>query len=165
MASEAPAFASVIDPDAFLEPGSMPERIAAFCARTGQSAPQTPGSFVRTCLESLAFRYRQVLESLDEVTGRRIGTIHIVGGGSKNSLLNRFVAEATGRTVVAGPGEATAIGNLLVQAMGAGEIDGLEGLRAIVRDSFELERFEVKGAAPEWDRAYEKYLKIVSARG
>ena len=164
MASGAAPFASVIDPDAFLEPGSMPERIAAFCARTGQSAPQTPGSFVRTCLESLAFRYRQVLESLEEVTSRRIGTIHIVGGGSKNSLLNRFVAEATGRTVVAGPGEATAIGNLLVQALGAGEIGGLEGLRAIVRDSFELERFEVKGAAAEWDRAYEKYLKIVNSK-
>jgi rhamnulokinase len=106
-----------------------------------------------------------VLESLEEVTSRRIETIHIVGGGSKNSLLNRFVAEATGRTVVAGPGEATAIGNLLVQALGAGEIEGLEGLRAIVRDSFELERFEAKGATPQWDRAYEKYLKIVSARG
>ncbi|MDR3719222.1 MAG: rhamnulokinase [Bryobacteraceae bacterium] len=165
MAAEAPPFASIIDPDAFLEPGSMPERIAAFCVRTGQSAPQNVGSFVRTCLESLAFRYRQVLESLDEVTGRRIGTIHIVGGGSKNGLLNRFVAEATGRTVIAGPGEATAIGNLLVQAMGAGEIDGLKGLRAVVRDSFELERYETKGATPEWDRAYEKYLKIVSARG
>ena len=113
---------------------------------------------------SLAFRYRQVLESLEGVTGRRIETIHIVGGGSKNALLNRFVAEATGRTVVAGPGEATAIGNLLVQAMGAGEIDGLEGLRAVVRSSFELERFDAKDASPEWDRAYEKYLKIVSTR-
>ncbi len=164
MASGAEPFAAVIDPDAFLEPGSMPERIAAFCARTGQTAPQNPGSFVRTCLESLAFRYRQVLESLEGVTGRRIETIHIVGGGSKNALLNRFVAEATGRTVVAGPGEATAIGNLLVQAMGAGEIDGLAGLRSVVRNSFELERFEAKDATPEWDRAYDKYLKIVSAR-
>jgi rhamnulokinase len=164
MAAEAQPFASVIDPDAFLEPGSMPERIAGFCARTGRTAPRTTGSFVRTCLESLAFRYRQVLESLEEVTGRRIQTIHIVGGGSKNSLLNRFVADATGRTVVAGPGEATAIGNLLVQAIGAGEVDGLKGLRAIVRSSFELETFEAKGAAPEWDRAYEKYLKIVGAK-
>jgi len=164
MASAAPPFVAVIDPDAFLEPGSMPERIAAFCARTGQATPQTPGSFVRTCLESLALRYRQVLESLDEVTNRRIATIHIVGGGSKNGLLNRFVAEATGRAVVAGPGEATAIGNLLVQALGAGEIDGLKGLREVVRNSFELQRYESQGAAPEWDRAYEKYLKIVNAK-
>jgi rhamnulokinase len=161
MAAKAEPFAAVIDPDAFLEPGSMPERIAAFCARTGQAAPRSHGSFVRTCLESLALRYRQVLESLDEVTGRRIGTIHIVGGGSKNRLLNQFVAEATGRPVVAGPGEATAIGNLLVQAIGAGEIDGLAGLRTVVRNSFELERFEPLSGAPEWDRAYEKYLKIV----
>lgn len=162
MASGAPPFAAVIDPDAFLEPGSMPERISAFCARTGQTAPQNPASFVRTCLESLAFRYRQVLESLEEVTGRRIETIHIVGGGSKNALLNRFVAEATGRAVVAGPGEATAIGNLLVQAMGAGQVEGLKGLRDVVRHSFELEQFEAEGATPEWDRAYEKYLKIVN---
>ena len=163
MASGAAPFAAVIDPDAFLEPGSMPERISAFCARTGQTAPQNPASFVRTCLESLAFRYRQVLESLEEVTGRRIETIYIVGGGSKNALLNRFVAEATGKTVVAGPGEATAIGNLLVQAMGAGEVDGLKGLRAVVRNSFELERFEAEGTTPEWDRAYERYLKIIAS--
>jgi rhamnulokinase len=164
MAAGAEPFAAVIDPDAFMEPGAMPGRIAALCRETGQEPPKTPGSFVRTCLESLALRYRQVLESLESVTGSRIETIHIVGGGSKNALLNRFVAEATGRTVVAGPGEATAVGNLLVQAMGAGEIEGLEGLRAVVRNSFELERIEAPGAAPEWDRAYEKYLKIVSAR-
>ena len=153
MASGAEPFAAVIDPDAFLEPGAMPERIATLCRETGQSAPETPGSIVRTCLESL-----------ESVTGSRIETIYIVGGGSKNALLNRFVAEATGRTVVAGPAEATAVGNLLVQAMGAGEIEGLEGLRAVVRNSFELERIEASDAAPEWDRAYEKYLKIVSAR-
>jgi rhamnulokinase len=164
MAAGAEPFAAVIDPDAFLEPGAMPERIATLCRETGQSAPETPGSIVRTCLESLALRYRQVLESLESVTGSRIETIYIVGGGSKNALLNRFVAEATGRTVVAGPAEATAVGNLLVQAMGAGEIEGLEGLRAVVRNSFELERIEASDAAPEWDRAYEKYLKIVSAR-
>jgi rhamnulokinase len=164
MAAGAEPFAAVIDPDAFMEPGSMPERIASLCRETGQDAPRTAGSIVRTCLESLALRYRQVLESLESVTGSRIETIYIVGGGSKNALLNRFVAQATGRTVVAGPAEATAIGNLLVQALGAGEIEGLEGLRAVVRNSFELERIEAASAAPEWDRAYEKYLKIVSAR-
>ena len=163
MASGAEPFASVIDPDSFLEPGSMPARIAELCRKTGQSVPQTPGAFVRACLESLAFRYRHVLESLEGVAGARIETIHIVGGGSKNALLNRFVADATGRTVVAGPAEATAIGNLLVQAIGAGELDGLSGLRAVVRSSFELERIEAKGASPEWERAYQKYLKLVNA--
>jgi rhamnulokinase len=162
MAAGAPAFAAILDPDAFLEPGSMPKRIAEFCARTGQTAPQTPGSFVRTCLESLALRYRQVLEMLESVTQTRLAVVHIVGGGSKNTLLNRFVAEATGRTVVAGPAEATAIGNVLVQAMGAGEVNGLAGLRAVVRDSFELERYAVSATPMEWDRAYERYLKIVN---
>lgn len=164
MAAGAEPFAAVIDPDAFMEPGGMPGKIAGLCRETGQEAPRTPGSFVRTCLESLALRYRQVLESLESVTGRRIEVIHIVGGGSKNALLNRFVAEATGRTVVAGPGEATAIGNLLVQAMGAGEVEGLAGLRAVVRASFELERIEAPGQAAAWDRAYEKYLNILSTR-
>ena len=164
MAAAAEPFAAVIDPDAFMEPGDMPERIAALCRETGENVPRTPGSFVRTCLESLALRYRQVLESLESVTGRRIEVIHIVGGGSKNGLLNRFVAEATGRAVVAGPGEATAIGNLLVQAMGAGEVEGLAGLRAVVRNSFDLERIEAPGKAEAWDRAYEKYLNIVSKK-
>ncbi|MGO9241301.1 MAG: rhamnulokinase [Bryobacteraceae bacterium] len=164
MAAAAEPFAAVIDPDAFMEPGGMPAKIAGLCRETGQEAPRTPGSFVRTCLESLALRYRQVLESLESVTGRRIEVIHIVGGGSKNGLLNRFVAEATGRAVVAGPGEATAIGNLLVQAMGAGEIEGLEGLRKVVRNSFELERIEAAGKTAAWDRAYERYLGILSTR-
>jgi rhamnulokinase len=163
MAAGAPAFASILDSDAFLEPGSMPKRIAEFCRKTGQAVPETPGAYVRACLESLALRYRQVLELLESVTGTRLAVVHIVGGGSKNALLNRFVAEATGRTVVAGPGEATAAGNLLVQALGAGEVQGLAGLRAVVRESFELERFTVDGTPAEWDRAYAKYLRIVSA--
>jgi rhamnulokinase len=164
MAAAAPAFTAIVDPDQFPDPGAMPSRIAEFCQRTGQSVPATPGSYVRTCLESLALRYRQVLEMLEKVTGTRIRVIHIVGGGSKNKLLNRFVAEATGRTVVAGPAEATAVGNVLVQALGAGEVDGLKGLRAVVRDSFELERYEGRATSPEWDRAYERYLRIVNAK-
>lgn len=162
MASGAAPFAAVINPDAFLEPGKMPERLADFCRRTGQAVPQAPGGMIRVILESLALRYRQVLESLESVSGERIEVIHIVGGGSKNSLLNRFVAEATGRTVIAGPTEATAAGNVLVQAIGAGAVEGLEGLREVIRASFELETYETKSAAPEWDRAYEKYLSVTA---
>jgi len=159
MAADAPAFTALTVPDAFLEPGHMPERLAKFCKRTGQPVPAQPGGMVRMILESLALRYRQVLESLEALTGQRIEVIHIVGGGSQNKLLNRFVAEATGRTVVAGPTEATAAGNILVQAIGAGHLDSLEAARAVVRTSFDLETIEGRPSAA-WDAAYEKYLKL-----
>jgi rhamnulokinase len=162
MAAAAPAFAALIDPDAFLDPGHMPERIAEYCRRTGQTAPEQPGGMVRTILESLALRYRRVLESLETLTGKRIEVIHIVGGGSQNKLLNRFVAEATGRTVVAGPAEATAAGNILVQAIGAGRLDSLEAARAVVRASFALETVEAH-SSKAWDLAYERYLKLTAS--
>jgi rhamnulokinase len=142
MAAEAPAHRAAIDVDAFLEPGDMPRKIAEHCRSTGQEPPATHGEFARCILESLARRYREVLENLETLSGRSIRTIHIVGGGSKNRLLNRLVADETGRTVVAGPGEATAIGNLLVQAMGAGELGSLEEIRGVARRSAELETFE-----------------------
>jgi rhamnulokinase len=129
-----------IDPDAFLEPGAMPEKIASYCKKTGQRVPGSPGEFVRVILESLASRYAEVLASLEAVTGRKIRVIHIVGGGSRNRLLNRLVAEATGRVVIAGPVEATAAGNVLVQAIGAGKVKSLEEARAIVRASFPVEK-------------------------
>ncbi|MCL4797611.1 MAG: rhamnulokinase [Bryobacteraceae bacterium] len=163
MAAQAPAFQAVLDPDAFLEPGHMPERIADYCRRTGQTAPEQPGTMVRVILESLALRYRQVLELLDELGGQRVEVIHIMGGGSKNTLLNQFVADATGRTVIAGPTEATAAGNVLVQAMGAGAVRDLEEARAVVRASFPLETFE-PGKREGWDAAYERYL-ATAARG
>jgi rhamnulokinase len=159
LAGEAKPFAAVIQPDAFLEPGGMPERIAAYCARTGQAAPAAPGPLSRVILESLALRYRQVLESLETLIGRRIGVIHIVGGGSKNQLLNQFVADATGRTVVAGPAEATAAGNILVQAMGAGALAGLKEAREVVRRSFEVEVLAPRSEAG-WEAAYEKFRRL-----
>jgi rhamnulokinase len=162
MAAGAPPFVAVIDPDHFIEPGEMPKRIAAFCRQTGQKEPESHAQFVRTALESLALRYRQVLEMIEALTGMRIEVIHIVGGGSRNGLLNQFVAAATGRTVVAGPAEATAAGNILVQAMGAGEIESLPALRRVVRDSFYLETIDAR-PDPAWDRAYESFLKIKGA--
>lgn len=162
MAAEAAPFSAVIDPDAFLDPCEMPQRIAAYCRNTGQQAPENPGEIVRVILESLSLRYRQVLEGLETMLGRRVHTIHIIGGGSRNALLNRFVADATGCSVVAGPSEATVIGNVLIQAMGAGTIASLDEARGFVRRSFPPELIE---SCPDrrWDEAYETY-KIVTAQ-
>ncbi|MBK9167769.1 MAG: rhamnulokinase [Bryobacterales bacterium] len=161
-AAAAPPFVAVLDPDAFLAPGGMPDQIAAFCARTGQPAPQDEASIARTILESLALRYRQVLEMLESLLGRRLEPIHIVGGGSRNTLLNEFVAGATGRAVMAGPAEATAAGNVLVQAMGAGAVDSIEEIRAIVRRSFDAVTVEPEPSAA-WDDAYARFLRIQGA--
>lgn len=157
MAEAARPFAAAINPDAFLEPGDMPAKIAAYCERSGQPAPATDGEYARAILESLALRYRNVMENLETLSGRKIDVIHIVGGGSRNSLLNQFVADCTGRTVVAGPSEATAIGNILVQAMGAGELADLGAARAVVRNSFELTIVEPHPSAA-WERTYQKYF-------
>ncbi|HEV2446444.1 MAG TPA: rhamnulokinase family protein [Candidatus Sulfopaludibacter sp.] len=141
MAEQAEPIGAIIDPDDFLQPGDMPSRIDAWCGARSLPAPRTKGETCRVILESLAHRYREVLLGLESLVGRKIRTIHIVGGGSRNRLLNRLVAQATGCTVIAGPVEATAAGNVLVQAIGAGEIRDLEHARAIVRQSFEIERF------------------------
>jgi rhamnulokinase len=161
MAAEARPFPAAINPDAFLEPGEMPRKIAEHCRGTGQQPPETPGEYARAILESLALRYRQVLESLETLSGRAIDVIHIVGGGSRNSVLNRFVADCTGRPVVAGPSEATAIGNILVQAMGAREVAGLAELRAVVRNSFAPVEV-TPNRNEEWERAYERFQKLVA---
>ena len=162
LAGEAPAFTAVIDPDRFPEPGNMPQRIAAYCRETGQKEPASPGELCRTILESLALRYRQVLEALERLLGRRIGVIHIVGGGSQNEVLNQLAADCTGRTVVAGPTEATAAGNVLIQAIGAGALTGLEEARAVVRQSFPVKTYEPQPAAG-WDEAYRKFQELHSA--
>ena len=159
MAAQASPFAAVIAPDAFLEPGNMPKRIRDYCDATGQRAPVEPGTVCRVILESLALRYRQVIENLEEITGRSIGVIHIVGGGSRNQLLNQLVADATRRLVVAGPSEATAAGNVLVQAMGAGLVTGLDGIRSVVRASFPVTEFAPR-PAKGWDDAYRRFVKL-----
>jgi rhamnulokinase len=133
---------AVIDPDAFLEPGRMPARILEYCRESKQGVPLDPGEMTRVILESLAERYKQVLASIEKLTGRRIRIIHIVGGGSQNRLLNQLAADITGRVVIAGPMEATAIGNVLIQAMGAGVVRDLREAREIVARSFLVERFE-----------------------
>ena len=159
LAAAAPPFTAVIDPDAFLEPGRMPEKIADFCRRTAQPVPEPPGPMCRTILESLALRYRQVLESLESLLGRRIERIHIVGGGSRNRVLNQFVADATGRPVIAGPAEATAAGNVAVQAIGAGLLEDLRQARDLIRRSFPLTVFDPQPQA-DWDTAYQRFCGL-----
>ena len=148
-AAAAKPHSALIDPDAFLEPGHMPVRIAEFCRAGGQEVPLDPGQVTRVILESLAERYKKVLTNIEKLTGRRIRVIHIVGGGSQNRLLNQLAADITGRVVIAGPVEATAIGNVLIQAMGAGVVKGLEEAREIVARSFLVERFEPARGASE----------------
>lgn len=148
-----------VDDPRFLAPGDMVGRIQDFCRETGQSVPHSKGEILRCTLESLALEYRWVAESLDRLTGKRLNTIHIIGGGSQNRLLNQFAADATGRTIVAGPVEATAIGNLLVQAIAMGEIESLEEGRRIVAQSFDVETF-TSGDAAMWDAAYRRYLEL-----
>jgi rhamnulokinase len=163
MARAAKPHAAAIDPDhaPFLAPGQMPQKIRAFCAKTNQPEPSSPGELIRVCLESLALTYRKTLEGLEDVLGRKISTIHIVGGGSRNELLNQMTAEACDRTVIAGPVEATAIGNALVQAMAIGRVSSLAEARRIVAESFDVRRYEPRDTA-SWDQAYQRYRSILS---
>lgn len=161
LAAEAPAFRSIVDPDdqQFLSPDDMPRAMADWCREHDEPIPENEGQFVRCALESLALKYRLVLSWLEELTGTRTEVIHIVGGGSRNSLLNQFTAEACNRPVVAGPVEATALGNVLVQARSAGEVGTLAELREIVRNSSELTRFEPRDKAA-WDTAFERFQRF-----
>ena len=160
-AERAPAFAALFDPDdeAFLTPGDMPEKIAAACRRTGQRPPEGVGPIARAIYESLALCYRRTVEALERARGRAVTALHIVGGGSNNEMLNRFTADALGIPVLAGPSEATAIGNLLMQARALGEVGDLWEMRRIVGESFPARRVEPGDRAP-WDAAYARYLDI-----
>jgi rhamnulokinase len=163
MAASARPFSAIIDPDAFLEPGNLPEKICAWCRAHGQSAPQDAPEMSRAILESLALRYRQVLESIESLLGRKLSVIHIVGGGSRNQVLNQFVADATARVVIAGPAEATAAGNIMVQALGSGAIESLAHARSLIRRSFPLATFEPHPSAA-WDAAYEQFTAETQRR-
>jgi rhamnulokinase len=162
LADNATPFTSLVDPDdpSFWLPASMPQALAAYCRRTGQPEPTEPGALVRCALEGLALRYRWVVERLEELLGQKFETIHVVGGGSQNSLLNQFTADACNRPVVAGPVEATAIGNVLLQAMGLGLVGSLADAREIVARSFDVRTFEPR--QPEaWQEPYQRFLHLL----
>lgn len=163
LAAEAKPFLAVIDPDEdrFLHPGDMPSRIQKFCAETNQHVPQTKGQILRIALESIALKYRLVLERLEELIGRRLDPIHIIGGGTKNRLLNQFTADAANRVVVTGPVEATAIGNILMQAIGMKHLGSLAEAREVVRASFKPETYEPKNTE-DWEHAYSRFQKVMA---
>ncbi len=162
MAEAAEPFRTLVDTDhtPFVSPGDMPVKIAAFARATGQPEPKEPGQFIRCCLESLALTYRRTLLRLQEVLGRKFDVLHIVGGGGKNTLLNQMTADALGIQVVVGPDEATAAGNILVQAMGAGDVKDLNEIRRIVRASFNPQTYAPKDPAA-WEGAYERFLSVL----
>ena len=165
LAAKAKPFRSLVDPDhaVFLNPADMPAAIRSFCRRTRQPAPGTTGEFIRCALESLALKYRRTLGELEELTGHRIEVIHIVGGGSQNAMLNQFTADACRRPVMAGPVEATALGNLLVQARADGEIGSLREIREVVRQSVPVKRFKPSDAAC-WNEASVRFAKLERLR-
>lgn len=160
---QAEPFASFIDPnDPIFSPmGDMTERIQRFCMRTGQEVPKTIGQIARCVYESLAMKYRWTVERLRETTGKRIPVLHVVGGGSNNGLLNRFTADALGIPVLAGPSEATAIGNMLMQLQALGLIQTMQEGRQLVRDSFPVQEIQPDaGQTSRWDEVYPRFLAI-----
>jgi rhamnulokinase len=165
-AARAPALRSVIDPGdpAFLPPGDMPSRIADACRRTGQPAPRDRAGTVRCILDSLALAYRRTIRDVQDLSGRHVDTVHMVGGGARNALLCQLTADACGLPVVAGPVEASAIGNILVQARALGAAPAqLDGMRALVRSTQPLRRFEPQGGA-RWRAAAARLLPPTGTR-
>ena len=155
-AAEAPPFAVLIDPDApeFLAPGNMPARIEEQCRRTGQEPPRNRGAAVRCILESLALAYRRTLRAAQTIAGREVDVLHVIGGGSQNELLCQLTADACGVPVLAGPVEASALGNVLVQARALGEpFPDLDAMRALVRATHSLRRYDPQGKPADWDAA------------
>jgi rhamnulokinase len=161
-AAAAPPWSAVVDPDhpSFLNPAQMPQAIAEFCRRTSQPAPDTPATVARAIFDSLALKYRMVLDWLEELSGQAIRTVRVIGGGAQNRLLNRLTADATGRTVLAGPVEATALGNIAMQMLATGHVATLAGAREIIERSFPAERFE-PGDTGRWDRHYRRFEELV----
>lgn len=161
LAESAQPFRSLIRPDhpCFLAPDHMPDRIAAFCRDRGEPIPDSPGAVVRCILESLALLYRQTRDQLEAVTGRPLRRLHIVGGGSRNALLNRFTASALAIPVHTGPVEATAAGNVLVQAHALGRLPSLDAMRSVIRRSFPVEVFPPESTGP-WNDACRRFQTL-----
>ncbi len=162
LAENAAPHLAYIDPDdeLFTPPGDMPSRIVEYCKKTGQYVPATKGEIIRIAMESLAFKYRNTLEALEEISGKRIDTIHIIGGGSQDELLCRFAANASGRTITAGPIEATAIGNMMVQLMALGEVNSLEEIREVVKNSAVIKTYKPE---EDWSAFYPGFLEVIKA--
>lgn len=162
MAKEARPFENFIDPDyhEFGLPGDMPNRVRNYCRATNQTVPVTKGEVIRCITQSLALKYRYTIECLEKILDKKIDRIHIVGGGIQDKMLCQFTADATGKEVIAGPIEATAAGNIVVQAMALGAIKDLNDARKIIRNSFEMQIYKPQNTQ-EWDKVYEKFIKLI----
>ena len=158
----APAFSALIDPDdaSFYNPANMETAIADFCTKTGQTPPRNRGAYARVVYESLALKYRMVNEQICGVCGSKSKVIHIIGGGSRNKMLNQFTADALAIPVLAGPEEATAVGNLMVQAMGLGIIASMQEALPMIKQAFPIAEYKPQNAA-EWDKAYTRFRQMV----
>jgi len=161
MAEQAPALQSFIHPDdlSFSAPTDMPAAIQSFCERTNQSVPESSGAIIRCALESLALRYRLVLLWLEQLTESKIETIHVVGGGTQNKLLCQMTADACDRQVIAGPIEATAIGNIMMQAVAAGDVASVAEARRVIRESFPVEVYDPAPSA-DWNAVWDRFQAI-----
>jgi len=161
LADESEPFRSLIDPNnpRFLKPGNMPGKIADYCRETNQPIPETPGQVARCIYESLAICYRSMLDLMEGIIDRKLSRLHIVGGGSQSSLLNQFAANAIGRPVFAGPVEATACGNVLIQSLALGHLPDLAAAREVVRTSFPIRKYQPE-FIEEWRQALERFQKL-----
>ena len=164
LASEAKPFVSLINPadGRFLAPDNMPSKIISVCKETGQTEPWDHGALIRCVYESLALLYRKTLRKIEQITGEKIECLHVVGGGSKDALLNQFTANALQIPVLAGPVEATALGNILVQSIATGRLASLAEGRQVIRNSVQPKEFKPQNAA-EWDEAYQRFEKLFPA--
>lgn len=164
LASEAEAFTAFIDPDdaTFASPGDMPDKIRAFCEKTGQPVPLEKGLILRVATESLALKYRTVYESIRKLTGREFKCLHAGGGGIQNELLSQATADALGIEVIAGPVEATSCGNVITQMIGTGFIPDFDAGRELIRRSFDFRSF-IPGNADQWESAYQRFKTILPA--
>ncbi len=165
MCNSVDCFQSLIDPDdaCFANPESMSAAIACYCERTNQKVPLTDAEYIRCILESLALKYKHVLNGLQKMAPFSIEKLHVIGGGSQNKLLNQMTANAIGMPVLAGPGEATAIGNIMIQAKGLGLVNSLQEIRNVITNSISLETFYPEDTAL-WDKVYDKFLSLISAK-
>ncbi len=161
LSNHAKPFISLINPDdaSFLNPGDMPQAVQEYCARTNQPVPQTKGEIARCIYDSLVLKYKYTLRQIETVTGKKIERLHIIGGGAHNSMMNQLTADATGIEVLAGPTEATATGNILLQAKALGKVNSLAEMREIVSNSFEVIRFKPSPKL-NWEEAFERFEKL-----
>jgi rhamnulokinase len=161
-AKSAAPFQFLLDPDRneFLNPQDMPEAIRQVCIETEEHIPEAPADFSRGILESLAFKYRYILQQIQQISSHPVDEIHIIGGGAQNQLLCQFTADATGVPVLAGPIEATAIGNIMVQALTLGYVASMAEMRKVIRNSFKTLRYEPQNTQ-SWDAQYERFLNLL----